>query len=56
MDQKKIEAKWQKKWKDERVFEPKVDSKLDKFVMTVAYPYANSALHIGHGRTFNMAI
>lgn len=50
-----IETKWQKKWKDNKVFQPVIDKNKEKFVMTVAYPYANSVLHIGHGRTFTMA-
>lgn len=54
-DQKEIEKKWQKIWKEKKVFEPKVDLKKDKFFGTVPFPYANSALHIGHGRTFTSA-
>ncbi len=50
-----IEDKWQKKWKDNDVFKPNIDSSKEKYVATVAYPYANSVLHIGHGRTFTMA-
>jgi leucyl-tRNA synthetase len=53
-DQQEIEIKWQKYWKDSKVFEPKISDK-EKCFVTVPYPYANSALHIGHGRTFTMA-
>ncbi len=49
--QKAIEEKWQKKWEIEQIFEPQIDSKKEKFFITVPYPYGNSALHIGHGRT-----
>lgn len=49
--QKKIELKWQKKWKKDKVFEPKIDLKREKYFATIAYPYANSVMHIGHGRT-----
>ncbi|MFT4313257.1 MAG: leucine--tRNA ligase, partial [Candidatus Woesearchaeota archaeon] len=50
-----IEKKWQKKWSETHTFEPKIDPHKEPFVVTVAYPYANSIMHIGHGRTFTMA-
>lgn len=46
-----IENKWQKIWEEKKVFEPKIDNSKKKFFITVPYPYGNSALHIGHGRT-----
>lgn len=52
-EQLEIEKKWQKFWKDNKCFEQeggKFNRDLGKFFGTVAYPYANSALHIGHGR------
>jgi leucyl-tRNA synthetase len=51
---KQIEAKWQKRWAESKVFE--TDPKLDKpkFYLTVAYPYPNSPQHIGHGRTYTL--
>lgn len=54
-NQRDIENKWQGFWKENKTFEPKVVSNQEKFMITVAYPYANSVLHIGHGRTFTMA-
>ncbi len=51
-EQRNIELKWQKKWKENKVFEPKVDEGKEKYFGTVAYPYANSILHIGHGRGY----
>lgn len=54
-NQLEVENKWQKKWKEDTVFEPKVDSSKEKFMGNVAYPYANSVLHIGHGRTYTIA-
>ena len=50
LTQREIELKWQKKWKEDKVFEAKIDENKEKFFGTVAYPYANSILHIGHGR------
>ncbi|NCC71072.1 leucine--tRNA ligase, partial [bacterium] len=55
INQKEIEDKWQKIWEDKKVFETNLDEKKEKFFGTVAYPYANSILHIGHGRTFTSA-
>ena len=49
-----IESKWQSKWKENKVFEPKITDK-PKYFGNVAYPYANSVLHIGHGRTYSIA-
>ncbi len=47
---KRIESKWQRKWKEKKVFEPKVDRKRKKFFFTTPYPYISGSLHIGHGR------
>lgn len=54
INQNKIEIKWQKIWQENKVFETKPNNK-EKYFGTVAYPYANSILHIGHGRTFTTA-
>lgn len=51
IEQKKIEQKWQKIWEENKIFEPEVDNSKEKFFITVPYPYGNSAVHIGHGRT-----
>lgn len=48
-----IEDKWQKRWDDQKIFEPQIGGK--KFLITVPYPYCNGALHIGHGRTYTTA-
>lgn len=45
------DAKWQKRWSEERVFQP--DAKGGgKFFLAPAFPYPNSPQHIGHGRTY----
>lgn len=54
LDFNKIEAKWQKRWEEARIFEADVDSSKPKFFVTVAYPYVNSPQHIGHGRTYGL--
>lgn len=48
-----IELKWQKLWKEHRVFEAEPSDK-PKFFITVPYPYTNGPLHIGHGRTYTI--
>ena len=50
----KIEKKWQKRWRKDKVFEADPDSKRKKFFLTVPYPYVNGAPHIGHGRTYTI--
>ncbi len=54
IDWSAIEAKWRKKWHDEKYFEAEPSSQ-KKFFVTVAYPYPNSPQHIGHGRTYTLA-
>jgi leucyl-tRNA synthetase len=49
-----IEVKWQKKWEEARVFEEEVNNK-KSFMVVAAFPYVNSAQHIGHLRTFGTA-
>jgi leucyl-tRNA synthetase len=46
---KRIEAKWQKKWQETRVFEADPDTKKEKIFVTFPYPYMNGPLHVGHG-------
>lgn len=47
MDFKDLEEKWQKKWKDEKVFESSPDNR-KKFFLTFPYPYINAYSHLGH--------
>jgi leucyl-tRNA synthetase len=50
IDFKHIEEKWQKRWMEKRIFEPRIDQKRRKFFFTTPYPYISGSLHIGHGR------
>ncbi len=43
-----IQEKWQKKWSEEKIFEPEVDNNKQKFFLTFPYPYINAYSHIGH--------
>ena len=54
VDQLEIEKKWQAYWKEQKTFVAH-PTEQPKFFGTVPYPYANSALHIGHGRMFTAA-
>jgi len=51
---REIEVKWQKLWREYRVFEADADPDKPKFYITVPYPYTNAPLHIGHGRTYTI--
>jgi len=53
-DIRKIEKKWQKKWKEDGIFIGKIDHSRTKWFLTVPYPYASGPLHIGHCRTYNI--
>lgn len=46
-----ISEKWQKEWEKAKTFEANLDQREKKFI-TIAFPYTNSPLHIGHGRTY----
>lgn len=53
-NQKSIEQKWQKKWKEAKAWDTSFKSNSEKFFINFAYPYANSVMHIGHGRTITI--
>lgn len=49
-----IESKWQRLWRENHLFEPRVEPGKPKYFITVPYPYTNAPLHIGHGRTYTI--
>jgi len=50
---REIEARWQRIWEENAVFQPEPDSR-EKFFLTIPYPYLNGNLHAGHTRTFTI--
>ncbi len=49
-----VEQKWQKRWDEKDIFQAQVDHSKPKYFVTVAYPYATGALHVGHTRTYTL--
>ncbi len=52
MNFQEIGEKWQKRWAEEKAFEPEPEEGKRKFFLTAAFPYPNSPQHIGHARTY----
>ncbi len=52
-DHQKIEKKWQKRWKEQKTFEPNLNSKKKKFYGLIEFPYpSGEGLHVGHPRPY----
>ncbi len=50
---KKIEAKWQKYWEENKVFEAVTGDKKEPYYILVEFPYPSGAgLHVGHVRSY----
>ena len=53
-DPKAVEAKWQKIWEENKVFEAKEDHSLPKFYGLVEFPYPSGAgMHVGHIKAYS---
>jgi len=50
-----IENKWLDFWEKNNTNRSDPQPNMQKFFITVAYPYPNSPQHIGHGRTYTIA-
>jgi leucyl-tRNA synthetase len=49
-----IEAKWQKRWADERVFETEADPSKAKYYVLEMLPYPSGTMHMGHMRNYTI--
>jgi len=52
---REIEARVQKKWSEEKIFEVTYDESRPKFFLNFPYPYMNGRLHLGHAFSLTKA-
>jgi leucyl-tRNA synthetase len=53
-DPLQIEAKWQKRWEEARLFEAEPDPERKKYYVLEMLPYPSGTLHMGHMRNYTI--
>jgi len=54
MEHQTVETKWLRRWSEAKLFENSPKPGKPKYFLTVPYPYASGALHVGHARSYTL--